>query len=133
MGERGFGEEGYKVQHSVEEKLVHLIVFGSCSLYIDKGQPHIYETAEDAGDVVGNCSSSQENWWWWWWSVFYEASNLHLTHDLCSLKGGSGVHVSWPQSPGLNKDQGFSLLQLKEGVSRDPTLHPQTISPTCLL
>lgn len=52
---------------------------------------------------------------------FYEAANLHLTHDLCSLKGGSGVHVSRPQSPGLNKDQGFSLLQLSEEVSK--TLH----------
>lgn len=27
------------------------------------------------------------------------------------IKGGSEVHVSRPQRPGLNKDHGFSLLQ----------------------
>lgn len=102
----------------------------------DKGQLHIRETTEDTGDPMRSCTSNVEE------KLvvclfFYDASNLHLTHDLCSLKGGSGVHVSRPKCPGLNKDQGFSLLpaaaERRSLSSRrrltDPAPHPHTVSP----
>lgn len=104
---------GRAISRKEQGKVVNIL---SCdSLQTHKGQLYICETVRDR-------KGSKKLLVW-----FYEASNLHLTYDLRPLKGGSGVHVSRPQCAGLNKDQGFSLLQ--SGAER--SLKDYSTAPTC--